>query len=307
MPKLAANLSMMFQETPFFDRFAAAAECGFAGVEVLFPYDQPTEEIAERLERYSLTQTLFNLPPGDWTKGDRGMAALPGREDEFMSGLEHALDYARATKCSRLHAMAGVWPSGVDRREGSDVYVANLRRAADRAAADGVTLLIEPLNTRDMPGYFLNTTAEAMEVIAAVGRDNLKLQLDLYHCQIMEGDLATHIRRLAGAYGHVQIAGVPDRNEPDQGEVNFPYLLEFSRRDRLRRLGWLRIPAGRRDARRPWLGAALGLPHMRALAQYTHACAGSPGQADLNKEAEDAATRRTCRISRASLLRRPIR
>ncbi len=227
MPKLAANLSMMFQETPFLDRFAAAAECGFTAVEFLFPYDFPAEEIAERLERYGLTQALFNLPPGDWAKGERGTAALPGREAEFMAGLERALDYARSTKCPRLHAMAGIWPSGRDRREGREAYVANLRRAADRAAAQGVTLLIEPLNLRDMPGYFLNTTAEAIEAIASVGRENLKLQLDLYHCQITEGDLATHIRRLAGAYGHVQIAGVPDRNEPDRGEVNYAYLLEL--------------------------------------------------------------------------------
>ncbi len=227
MPKLAANLSMMFQEVPFLDRFAAAAACGFTGVEYLFPYDFPAEEIAARLERHRLTQALFNLPPGDWAKGERGMAALPGRESEFMAGLVRALDYARATKCQRLHVMAGIWPAGRDRGEGNAAYVANLQRAAERAAKQGVTLVIEPINTRDMPGYFLNTTGQAMAIIEAVGRDNLKLQLDLYHCQIMEGDLAMHIHRLAGSYAHVQIAGVPERHEPDRGEVNYAYLLNL--------------------------------------------------------------------------------
>jgi hydroxypyruvate isomerase len=227
MQKLAANLSMMFQEVPFLDRFAAAAECGFSGVEYLFPYDFPAKEIAARLERYHLTQALFNLPPGDWVKGERGLAALPGRENEFMAGLEQALDYARATRCHRLHVMAGNWPAKRDQRETNAVYVANLRRAADRAAEQAVTLVIEPLNTRDMPGYVLTTSGQAMAVIEEVGRDNLKLQLDLYHCQIMEGDLAMHIRRLAGRYAHVQIAGVPERHEPDCGEVNYAYLLEL--------------------------------------------------------------------------------
>jgi 2-dehydrotetronate isomerase len=253
MPKLAANLSMMFQEAPFLDRFAAAEECGFAGVEFLFPYDFPAVGIAERLEKRRLTQALFNLPPGDWVKGERGMAALPGREEEFMSGLELALAYARSTRCPRLHVMAGNWPSGRDRREGRQTYVANLKRAAERAAQQGVTLLIEPINVRDMPGYFLNTTDEAMEVIAAVGADNLKLQLDLYHCQITEGDLAMHIRRLAGSYAHVQIAGVPERHEPDRGEVNYDYLLELL--DEVGYSGWVGCeyrPAGGTRAGLGW-------------------------------------------------------
>ena len=237
MPKLAANLSMMFQEAPFLDRFAAAAECGFAGVEYLFPYDFPAEEIAARLERYGLTQALFNLPSGDWAKGERGMAALPGRESEFLAGLERALLYARASTCQHLHAMAGNWPSDRDRREGRAAYVANLRRAAERLMEEGVTLVIEPINLRDMPGYFLNTTDEAIKVIEEVGRDNLELQLDLYHCQITEGDLATHIRRLAGRYAHVQIAGVPERHEPDRGEVNYSYLLELL--DEVGYRGWV--------------------------------------------------------------------
>jgi hydroxypyruvate isomerase len=237
MPKLAANLSMMFQEVPFLDRFAVAAAAGFAGVEYLFPYDFPAAEIAERLKHHRLSQALFNLPPGDWRNGERGTAALPGRESEFMAGLEQALDYARVIGCKHLHAMAGLWPSGRDRREGLATYVANLQRAADRAADHGITLLIEPINSRDMPGYFLTTSGQAMRVLEEVRRDNVRLQLDLYHCQIMEGDLATHIRALAGRYAHVQIAGVPERHEPDRGEVNYAYLLELL--DEVGYAGWV--------------------------------------------------------------------
>lgn len=253
MPKLAANLSMLFQEVPFLDRFAAAAACGFKGVEFLFPYEHPPEEIGARLKQHRLTQALFNLPPGDWAKGERGMAAIPGREEEFMATLERALRYARATDCRTLHVMAGIWPAGRDKREGGETYVANLRRAADRAAKEGITLVIEPLNTRDMPGYFIATTAEAIAFIDRVGRDNLKLQFDLYHCQIMEGDLATHARRLAGRYGHVQIAGVPERHEPDRGEVNYAYLLPLL--DEVGYGGWVGCeyrPAGETRAGLGW-------------------------------------------------------
>jgi len=253
MPKLAANLSMLFQEVPFLDRFAAAAACGFKGVEFLFPYEYSAEEIGARLKQHRLTQALFNLPPGDWAKGERGMAAIPGREEEFMATLEQALLYARAADCRTLHVMAGIWPEGRDKREGGETYVANLRRAADRAAKQGITLVIEPLNTRDMPGYFIATTGEAIAFIDRVGRDNLKLQFDLYHCQIMEGDLATHARRLAGRYGHVQIAGVPERHEPDRGEVNYAYLLPLL--DEVGYGGWVGCeyrPAGETRAGLGW-------------------------------------------------------
>jgi len=237
MPKLAANLSFLFQEVSFLDRFGTAAAAGFTGVEFLFPYDFAPAEIVAQLKQHGLSQALFNLPPGDWAKGDRGMAALPGRENEFLADLERALEYAVATDCKRLHAMAGNLPARADRREATAVYVSNLRRAAVRGALYGITLLIEPLNKRDNPGYFLNTTAEAMAILSEVGRDNLKLQLDLYHCQITEGDLATHIRNLAGSYEHVQIAGVPDRHEPDQGEVNYSYLLGLL--DEVGYAGWV--------------------------------------------------------------------
>ena len=227
MPKLAANLSYLFTELPFLDRFEAAAAAGFRGIEVLFPYEYSAAEIAARLERHRLTPVLFNLPPGDTAKGERGMAALPGREADFMKGVLLALEYVRATGCRRIHALAGVWPGNRARSEGETTYIENLRRAADLLAPHGVTVLIEPLNTRDAPGYFLNNTRDALSVIERAGRENLSLQLDLYHCQIMEGDLTRHIRDLAGRFAHVQIAGVPDRQEPDLGETNIGYLLDL--------------------------------------------------------------------------------
>jgi hydroxypyruvate isomerase len=237
VPKFAANLSFIFQEVGFLDRFAAAAACGFKGVEYLSPYDHPPEVIAEQLNRHGLEQALFNMPPGDWAAGERGIGALPGREQEFREGVETALVYAKGTKCRILHAMAGLWPQARDRAEAERVYIANLRLAADRLAGEGLTLVIEPINNRDIPGYFLNTTTQAMSIIERVGRSNLKLQLDLYHVQIMEGDLAHRIRALAGHYPHVQIAGNPGRHEPDVGEINYPFLFDLF--DELGYAGWI--------------------------------------------------------------------
>jgi 2-dehydrotetronate isomerase len=237
VPKFAANLSFIFQEVEFLDRFAAAARSGFKAVEYLTPYDHSPEAIAEQLSRHDLEQALFNMPPGDWAAGERGIGALPGREQEFRDGVETALVYAKATNCRMLHAMAGVLPGGRDLAEAERTYRANLRHAADRLAAAGLTLVIEPINTRDIPGYFLNTTTQAMSVIEGVGRPNLKLQLDLYHVQIMEGDLAYRIRTLAGHYPHVQIAGNPGRHEPDVGEINYPFLFDLL--DELGYAGWI--------------------------------------------------------------------
>jgi hydroxypyruvate isomerase len=237
VPKFAANLSFIFQEVGFLDRFAAAAACGFKGVEYLSPYDHRPEVIAEQLNRHGLEQALFNMPPGDWTAGERGIGALPGREQEFRDGVETALVYAKATKCRILHAMAGLWPQARDRAEAERVYIANLRLAADRLAGEGLTLVIEPINNRDIPGYFLNTTTQAMSIIDRVERPNLKLQLDLYHVQIMEGDLAHRIRALAGHYPHVQIAGNPGRHEPDVGEINYRFLFDLL--DELGYAGWI--------------------------------------------------------------------
>jgi hydroxypyruvate isomerase len=237
VPKFAANLSFIFQEVGFLDRFAAAAASGFKGVEYLSPYEHPPEVIAEQLKRHGLEQALFNMPPGDWAAGERGIAALPGREQEFRDGVETALVYAKATGCRILHAMAGLWPQGHDRAEAERLYTANLRHAADRLAGEGLTLVIEPINNRDIPGYFLNTTTQAMSIIDRVGRPNLELQLDLYHVQIMEGDLAHRIRALAGHYPHVQIAGNPGRHEPDVGEINYPFLFDLF--DELGYAGWI--------------------------------------------------------------------
>lgn len=237
MPKFAANLSFLFQEIEFLARFEAAARCGFKGVEFLFPYDHPPDTIAGHLQRHGLTQALFNTPPGDWAAGERGLAAQPGREREFRDGVEKAVEYAKATGCRNLHAMAGLWPEGRDRSEGFSVYAENLRHAADRLADADLILVIEPINTRDIPGYFLNTTGEAAAVLDRVGRPNLKIQLDLYHVQIMEGDLATRMRALAGRYAHVQIAGNPGRHEPDVGEIHYPFLFDLF--DELGYDGWI--------------------------------------------------------------------
>lgn len=237
MPKLCANLHFLFQEMPFLDRFAAAADAGFRGVECLNPYEAPADAIAERLDRHGLTLALFNAPSGDREKGERGCGALPGREREFAADLERALLYARATGGKRIHVLSGLWPEARDKAEGAAVLADNLRRAADRAAPLGIELLIEPINPRDIPGYFLNTPAEAEAILDRVERANVRLQLDLYHCQIVAGDLATHVRRLLPRIAHIQIAGVPERHEPDRGEVNFAYLLELL--DALGYDGWV--------------------------------------------------------------------
>ena len=237
MPKFAANLSFIFQEVGFLERFAAAAACGFKAVEYLGAYDHPPETVATQLEKHGLTQALFNMPPGDWAAGERGLAALPGREAEFRAGVGTGLVYAKATKCKLLHAMAGLVPAGHDRAAAERTYVENLRYAAGRTASEGVSVIIEPINTRDIPGYFLNTTTQAMAVIDKVGHPNLQVQLDLYHVQIMEGDLAHRIRTLAGRYPHIQIAGNPGRHEPDVGEINYPFLFDLL--DEIGYSGWI--------------------------------------------------------------------
>ncbi|WP_326544022.1 2-oxo-tetronate isomerase [Pseudorhodoferax sp.] len=221
MPRFAANLSLMYQEHAFLDRFAAAAADGFDAVEYLFPYDFEPAELAARLQAHGLTQALFNLPPGDFAKGERGIAIRPGREAEFAAGVAQALRYAQATGCRRLHAMAGLVQPGDDLVLLRRTYVNNLRTAAQAVAAHGITLLIEPINTRDIPGYFLNFQQQAHDIVAEAGASNLKVQMDFYHCQIMEGDLLTRLRRHHAGVGHVQIAGVPERHEPDErNEVN---------------------------------------------------------------------------------------
>ncbi len=222
MPKFAANLSMMFNEVPFLDRFEAAAKAGFKGVEFLFPYEHRPEEIAARLKGNGLSLVLFNLPPGDFAKGERGLAALPSREAEFDAAISEALLYAEALHCPRVHAMAGLRHHGASR----PTYIANLRKAARRAGRAGVDVLIEPINTRDIPGFFLNHLSEARAIIHEVAESNLGLQFDLYHRQVMDGDVATAIAEYAPLSRHYQLANPPDRGEPDSGELNYPYLFE---------------------------------------------------------------------------------
>lgn len=236
MPRFAANLSMMFNEHSFLDRFGAAANAGFEAVEFLFPYAERPEVVAERLRAAGLRQVLFNLPPGDWEAGERGIASLPGREREFEDGVTRALEYAEALDCPRVHMMAGI-PGDVAPQDARSCYLDNLRVAAGLAQAAGRKVIIEPINTRDIPGYFLNYSADAKALLAQSGAQNTGLQFDLYHCQIMEGDLASHLKALMPIIEHMQIAGVPERHEPDVGEINYPYL--FALIDELGYEGWL--------------------------------------------------------------------
>jgi hydroxypyruvate isomerase len=233
MLRFAANLSFLFTELPFLDRFSAAAKAGFKGVEFMFPYAFAADDIAARLAGNGLELVLFNLPPGHWDKGERGFAALPGREDEFASAVDLALGYAERLGCQRLHAMAGLAEHGAKR----ETFVANLKLAAQWAAPAGVEILIEPINTRDMPGYFLNTTAQARDVILEVGEGNLGLQLDLYHRQVMEGDIAGAIAEYGAFARHYQCASPPDRGEPDHGDID--YGVVFRQIDESGYRGWI--------------------------------------------------------------------
>ena len=248
MPRFAANLSLMYNELPFLDRFEAAATDGFKAVEFLFPYAIAKPELAARLSANGLQQVLFNGPPGSVEqalRGEfqdpraRGSAGLPGRESDFRAGVELALDYAAALQCRRIHLMAGLIPEGMQRAAMLSTYAANLAWAAAQAAKAGVDVLIEPLNARDNPRYLLSRQDEAHAIVAEVGAANLKVQMDLYHCQIVEGDLAMKLRHYlpTGKVGHIKIAGVPERHEPDVGEVNYAYL--FSVLDELGYMGWI--------------------------------------------------------------------
>lgn len=259
MPRLAANLSLMFNEVDFLDRFERAAKAGFAGVEYLFPYDFPAEDIAQRLNDNGLSQALFNLPPGDFTAGERGLAAMAGRQDEFKAALEKAVNYAEVVKCPTLHCMAGLVPDPKRRATAMEVYLENLTWACEQVANTDLTLVIEPINNRNIPGYFINYQYEGRQVIEHVGKPNLRLQLDLYHCQIMEGDLAVHVRDYADITSHIQIAGVPERHEPDVGEINYPYLFDVI--DESGYTGWIGCeynPAGNTEAGLEWFAPYRG-------------------------------------------------
>jgi len=234
VPKLAANLSTLFPEAGFLDRFAAAAKAGFRYVEYQFPYPWDPDELARRARAASVQVVLHNLPAGDFAKGERGIACLPGREKEFREGVERAIAYAKAVSCPRLNCLAGLAPAD---REHFAVLVENVRFAARRLGEAGLQLVIEPINTRTVPGFFLSRSAQAIGVLDAAGERNAFLQYDFFHMQIMEGDLARTLERLLGRIGHIQLADVPDRHEPGTGEINFGFLLRHL--DAIGYSGWV--------------------------------------------------------------------
>jgi hydroxypyruvate isomerase len=253
MPKFAANLTMLFNELPFLDRFDAACRAGFTGVEYLFPYEYPVEALLCRLRRYGLRQVLHNLPAGDWAAGERGIACIPGREAEFRAGVEQAIRYATTLGCTQLNCLVGIAPQHAEPKRVDDTVKHNLRHANERAAAEGLCLLIEPVNTRDIPGFYLSRTAQARRLIEDGGLTNTFIQYDIYHMQIMEGDLARTIEANLDLIRHVQLADNPGRNEPGTGEINYKFL--FRHLDQLGYSGWIGCeykPRGRTNDGLTW-------------------------------------------------------
>lgn len=254
MLRFSANLSFLFLDRPFLERFEAAAACGFKGVEFHFPYAFPVDEVRDAARRAGVEVVLFNFPPGDWAAGERGIACLPERVGEFRDGVELAARYAEALDCPRLNALAGLRPAGHGDAALLTTLVDNLRHAADAFAPAGREVLTEPLNSRDTPGFYLDRTAPALAVIAAAGRPNLRLQCDIYHAQVMEGDLARTLERHLPAIGHIQLADNPGRHEPGTGEINFPFL--FGHLEALGYAGWIGaeyVPSERSEDSLGWL------------------------------------------------------
>ena len=254
MPKFAANLSTQFNEYPFLERFGAAAKAGFRAVEFLFPYDYPAEAIKGELDRYGLTLVLFNTAPGDVGAGEWGRCALPGREAEARADIDRALEYALALACPQVHIMAGVVAPGADRSAYEATLVSNLRYAAERFAPHGINLLLEALNPVTKPDYLYASQYQTLEMAARIDRPNVFTQLDLFHAQLVDGNLSRLIRDYAGCYRHIQIASAPDRHEPDEGEINSPWL--FALLDEVGYGGWIGceyIPRGRTEAGLDWL------------------------------------------------------
>ncbi|WP_020181317.1 hydroxypyruvate isomerase [Methylopila sp. M107] len=259
MPRFAANVSMLFTELPFLDRFAAARKAGFAAVECQFPYAFEAKEIAARLADNGLEMALHNMPGGDWEAGERGLAVLADREAEFQDGVSRAIDYAGALGCRQINCLAGVAPAGVDPARLRALVVENLTYAAAELHRVGLRMLVEAINTRDIPGFYLNRSDETLRLIAEIGADNLFLQYDAYHMQVMEGDLARTIERNLARIGHIQIADNPGRHEPGTGEINWPFL--FAHLDRIGYAGWVGaeyLPLGRTDEGLAWLADAQG-------------------------------------------------
>ena len=237
MPRLAANLTMLFNEVKFLDRFRAAADAGFKGVEYLFPYDYDARVLKQKLVEHQLVQVVHNLPAGNWASGDRGIASLPGRVAEFEGGVDTAIEYATALGCAQVNCLAGIRPPDLHVEDARETLIRNLSYAAPRLKAAGIKLLVEPVNTRDIPGFFLSHTLQALDIVDAVGSDNLFLQYDVYHMQVMEGDLASTIERHVKRIAHIQVADSPGRHEPGTGEINYSFLLGFI--DRIGYSGWV--------------------------------------------------------------------
>jgi hydroxypyruvate isomerase len=259
MPKYSANLSMLFTERGFLDRFEGAAKAGFSAVEYLGPYDFPKQEVAARLKANGLIQALFNLPSGDWGKGERGIACHPDRVAEFRAGVARAIDYARALDCRTINCLAGIRPPNLAVGDARRTLVDNLRYAAGELQREGILLIAEPINHFDIPGFFLNHSAQTLEILDEAGSANLKLQYDIYHMQRMEGELAATMEKHLNRIGHIQIAGNPGRNEPDIGEINYPFLMQ--RLDALGYAGWVGAeykPKGRTEDGLGWLRARNG-------------------------------------------------
>ncbi len=254
MPRFAANLSMLFTEAPLLERFARAAHAGFTAVEIQFPYELPAEQLQQALKRNKLQLVLHNLPAGDWVAGERGIACLPDRIEEFHAGVDKALAYATALGTPQLNCLAGIRPADVTAQEARRALIDNLRYAATKLKAHGLKLLIEPVNTKDLPGFFLSSTQQALDLIAEVGANNLFLQYDVYHAQRMEGDLANTLAAHGEHIAHIQIADNPGRHEPGTGEINFPFL--FAHLDRIGYTGWIGCeykPAATTEAGLGWL------------------------------------------------------
>ena len=237
MPKFCANLSMLYNEVDFLDRFDAAAKAGFKGVEYLFPYDFSKEQIVEKLQANDLTQVLHNLPAGDWAGGERGIAVLPDRVSEFQEGVGKAVDYATALGCKQVNCLAGITPQGVDADKVHETFVSNIKFAADKLKDAGIKLLVEAINTRDIPGFYVSGTQQTLDLIKASGSDNIFVQYDIYHMQIMEGDLAPTMEKHLAQIPHIQLADNPGRNEPGTGEINYPFLFDYL--DKLGYDGWI--------------------------------------------------------------------
>lgn len=237
MPKFAANLTFLFNELPFMGRFAAAAQAGFKAVEYMAPYPYAAQDLKAALNANGLVQALFNLPAGDWDNGERGMACIPGREGEFKEGVARAIGYAHALDCKKINCLAGKLPPSVSREAAQATMIGNLRYAAAALKSEGIMLVTEPINSFDIPGYFVNRTSEALAILDAVDSDNLFIQYDVYHAQRMEGELGNTLKQYASRIGHIQIADNPGRHEPGTGEINYAWLLRHI--DAIGYEGWI--------------------------------------------------------------------